>query len=255
LWYKGFQGEFLIAISLGVTLFALSFTTRSIWNSLLGQVSQGASAATPHASRAGAAIVNNGSAMFRSVLRSVASNPMLAMGLVSSFVCLYLFVSAYTNHNQQHFNVGLATLVYALACFITHYDRWGSCIRFTFGSKTRRNSTWLMSSVMVLALSVLNGWVELGIVSAISTISAAVTIADGWGWVRKTLRKVLGAWLFDKGVGVGIITWTATLFVAFVATPVAMSLQMDENMLFVLYTGVLIAIIIGIPMVMKEKIK
>jgi len=255
LWHKGFQGEFLITFSLGAALLALSFTTRSTWNSLLRLVSHGASAATPHASKAGPAVANNGSAMFGGIISSITSNPILTMGLVSSVVCLYLFASAHIGRNQQYFNIGLATLVYAVVCFITHFGWWGSCIAFVFGSKTKKNWTWLVCSVAVLGLAITNNWFQIGIVSAISSISAAVTIADGWSWVRRTLRKVFGAWMFDKGLGVGILTWAATLFVAFVATPVAISLQMDRNMLFVLCTGVLIAIIVGIPMVMKEKIK
>lgn len=261
---KGFCLSGVIELLISMALFGLSFMTKAAIGELAqlasdaassvgGVVASGAEKATPHVGEAAEKVAMGAKKGVEKLCEKVMNDVTFSAAILSAFVAMYFFGSAYMRHSWQDFHLGLFATAFSLFCFATKYDWWDGVTKNCVDNKKGRVWTWLFISLVGLALSAIHGWKGVGILSVISTAGAVITIVEGWGYTQKHNGKFVGKLFFTDGYGVSMLAWSVVCFL-YAISPLLWGEKVGPNQQLAIALMVIL-LFFGIPITAKEKTK
>jgi hypothetical protein len=174
-----------------------------------------------HAVVTGKSLQQHSSAAGKEVWQNIKNNTWLWLGVISTALTFGLLVRAYPELDDHYTHLGLIAGAVSAIFFIAHFGGWGKVLDTVEKHPMR---VWLLLSIISFVVTLGHAlilrdemlwWYAAGI-SLVSLITAAITVADGWGTLgglaSKGTGKLARVLFGEKGRATAFLTWSAVFF-------------------------------------------
>lgn len=250
-------------------------------------VLHGAHVAAQKAGRAGVGIAKGGGELAGFGLKAYLLKPWLWTGVLLVLFAIWVFLDSYSEKDWFMFHKSGAILLIATGCFVTHFDQWGTIAHAVFGNLLR---SWAIASAIVLViasghiyieagmmakhqtnLSTLEvlvkswqgdtGWWFMLVASTVSLVAAIITLMKGWPalarWTGEVFAFIGGFFINKHGPLMTTVSWGVLMAILTIG---AFGRNQESSgdwagELYVLYSAFIFVILIGLGVVIVNRIK
>lgn len=213
--------------------------------------------------------------------------PWLWTGVLLVLFAIWVFLDSYSEKDWFMFHKSGAILLIATGCFVTHFDQWGTIAQAVFGNLLR---SWAIASAIVLVIASGHIYIEAGMmakhqtnlstlevlkksydgdtgwwymtgVSILSLVAAIITLMKGWPalarWTGEVFAFIGGFFINKHGPLMTTVSWGVLMAILTIG---AFGRNQESSgdwagELYVLYSAFIFVILIGLGVVIVNRIK